>query len=142
MGAILGKGWFSGRFGLGGIEGTYGDRIAFLCEIVVETASGECIIIATDESWKSHQSPITQSGIYDGEHYDANLEIDNWSKSSCDDENWSKVKKAQLNIGPMSVRLNPPILKHEVFKPVEVINTPKGETVLDFGQKHGRLGGI
>lgn len=134
IGAILGPGWFSGRFGLGNIRGTYGTRMAFLCELVITMEDGHRIVIATDESWKSHPGPILTSGIYDGEHYDANLEIPDWSKASCDETSWSGVRPIELKIGPMAERLNPPIIKHESFKPVEIIHTPKGEIVLDFGQ--------
>ncbi|MCM8711526.1 glycoside hydrolase family 78 protein [Clostridium sp. SYSU_GA19001] len=134
IGAMLGKGWFSGRFGLAGLENTYGDRMALICELVITKEDGSQVVIATDDTWKSYRSPVLSSGIYDGEHYDANLEISNWSKETCDDNSWSGVKPIKLKIGPMSERLSPPIVKHEVFKPVEVIHTPKGETVLDFGQ--------
>lgn len=134
IGAILGKGWFSGRFGLGGFEDTYGDRMALLCDLVITTEDGSQVVIATDESWKSHKSPVSESGIYDGEYYNANFEIADWSKESCDDSNWTGVKPINLKLGKMEERLSPPIVKHESFKPVEVIYTPKGETVLDFGQ--------
>ncbi|MCR3759535.1 glycoside hydrolase family 78 protein [Clostridium felsineum] len=134
IGAMLGKGWFSGRFGLGGQENTYGDRMALLCELVITKEDGSKIIIATDESWKAHAGPVSESSIYDGEHYDANKEIENWSQGNFIDTNWASVKPVELKLGDMTERLNPPIIKHEVFKPKEVIHTSKGETVIDFGQ--------
>jgi len=134
IGAMLGKGWFSGSFGLGSLEDTYGNRMALLCELVIKKEDGNQVMVATDESWKSHKGPVSSSGIYDGEYYDANFEITNWSKETCEDHNWSGVKLMELKIGAMAERLSPPIVKHESFKPVEVIRTPKGETVLDFGQ--------
>jgi alpha-L-rhamnosidase len=134
IGAMLGKGWFSGRFGLGCLEDTYGNRMALMCELVITNEDGSQFVIVTDESWKSHLGPVSASGIYDGEHYDANKEITNWSKETCEDQNWAAVKPIELKIGAMSERMSPPIIKHEFFKPVEVIHTSKGETVLDFGQ--------
>jgi alpha-L-rhamnosidase len=134
IGAMLGKGWFSGRFGLGSLPDTYGDRMALLCELVITKEDGSQVVIATDESWKSHKGPVSGSGIYDGEYYDANFEITGWSKETCDDHGWAGVKPIELKLGAMAERLSPPIVKHEALKPVEVIRTPKGETVLDFGQ--------
>ncbi len=134
IGGMLGKGWFSGRFGLGGVEATYGNRMALLCELVITMEDGSQVTIATDESWKSYPGPVKESGIYDGEHYDANLEISDWSKESCNDNSWVAVKPIELKIGPIAERLSPPIVKNESFKPVEVIQTKKDEIVLDFGQ--------
>lgn len=133
IGAILGKGWFSGRFGLKGLENTYGDKMALLCELVITKEDGSQVIIASDNTWKSISGPISQSGIYDGEHIDSNNEIEDWSKETCDDSNWVGVKEVNLNIGPMTERLSPPIVKHESFKPKKIV-TPNGEIVLDFGQ--------
>ena len=33
----------------------------------------------TDDSWTGHDGPVTFSEIYDGETYDARLEIDGWN---------------------------------------------------------------
>jgi len=133
IGAMLGKGWFSGRFGLGGLENTYGDRMALLCELVITKEDGSKVVIGTDESWKSYGGPVSKSGIYDGEHYNANNEIADWSKETCVDDSWESAKQVQLKLGDMEERLSPPIIKHESFKPKKII-TSKGEIVLDFGQ--------
>jgi alpha-L-rhamnosidase len=34
----------------------------------------------------------------------------------------------------LNASVNEPIKKHETFKPVKVLTSPKGETILDFGQ--------
>ncbi len=144
IGAMLGKGWFSGRFGLGDTENDYGDRMAFLCELVITKRDGTTVVIGTDESWESHGGPVTESSIYNGEHYDARLEVPDWCEAAAADtaENgrrsvtgsWTGVEPIALQIGPMSERLSPPIEKQESFPVAEVIRTPKGETVLGFGQ--------
>ena len=149
LGVMLGKGWFSGRFGLGNTKNGYGDRMAVLCELVITKKDGSTIVIGTDESWESHAGPVTESSIYDGEHYDARLEVPNWCEAdgvrvqNGDEQNgtsknhtalWEGVEPISLHIGPMSERLSPPIEKQQSFPVAEVIQTPKGETVLDFGQ--------
>ena len=134
IGFMLGRGWYSGRFGLVGRENIYGSQLAAICELQILFEDGSQQVISTDEDWKSTRGPVQSSGIYDGEDYDANFEIDGWSQAGLDDQSWSPVSLAQLPIGPLCERLSPPVIKHESFQPVAVIQTPKGETVLDFGQ--------
>ena len=74
------------------------------------------------------------SGIYDGEIYDANQEIPRWAEADCDYPDWQPAKLFGKRFLGLSDRLSPPVLVHERLKPVEVIHTPAGETVLDFGQ--------
>ncbi len=54
-------------------------------------------------------------------------------------EEWVQAVLAALSIQDLSGRLSPryslPLTAHEEIKPVQVIHTPAGETVLDFGQE-------
>ena len=134
IGLMLGKGWYSGRFGLQGQEAVYGSEFAAICELHVRLTDGSEVIISSDEGWQSANGPILTSGIYDGEHYDANHEIANWSRADQDASTWSPVALARPAVGPLCARLSPPVIKHEAFMPAEVIQTSRGETVLDFGQ--------
>ncbi len=45
-----------------------------LCQIEVELDDGSRVTIASDESWKTADSPIVYNTIYSGEIYDARLE--------------------------------------------------------------------
>ena len=47
----------------------WGDRIAAFAEL---RADGK-VLLATDESWKSGPLPVTKSGIYYGEDFDARI---------------------------------------------------------------------
>ncbi|MDO4337366.1 MAG: family 78 glycoside hydrolase catalytic domain [Eubacteriales bacterium] len=119
----LGEGWFKSRLGFdGGIPNLYGDRLYAIAELYVD---GE-LCAATGEGWMSRISPVAFSGIYDGEIYDARLED---TVAGC-----PAVCAAPEKCGPLTDRYNLPIVKKEAFRPVEVITSPKGETILDFGQ--------
>lgn len=37
--------------------------------------------IISDSTWKSNYGPILSAELYNGEEYDANLEIEGWSTS-------------------------------------------------------------
>lgn len=135
VGALLGNGWYKGRFGfLGKMEGQYGDRFAFLCELVLTFADGSTQVIGSDESWKASPSPILESNIYDGEHQDANLYLDGWSSASTNDDDWAGVRCIEIDSRLLEARRSIPVRINEFLKPVQVIRTPKDEIVLDMGQ--------
>jgi len=121
---VLGDGWYKGNFGLIKRFENYGDRLAAIAEIHIWYEDGSETIIGTDESWRARLSRVVESGIYSGEVYDASLDTgDSFG-----------VKEIDLGYDRLCPRLSPPITVHERIKPIEVIHTPAGETVLDMGQ--------
>lgn len=135
IGAMLGNGWYKGRFGfLGKVDGNYGDSFAFLCELAICYSDGSFEIIGTDESWEATPSYIIESNIYDGEVQNANKQLGAWSIHTNTEYRWSKVRYIDLNYGLLEPRRSIPVRIMEYIKPIKVINTPKGETVLDMGQ--------
>lgn len=121
---VLGDGWYKGIYGMRVKSENYGSRLAALAEIHVWYADGTKEVFGTDESWKSRKSRIVESGIYSGEVYDASLDVSETFGTELID----------LGYDRLSPRLSPAITIHERLKPVEVIHTPAGETVLDLGQ--------
>jgi alpha-L-rhamnosidase len=135
LGAMLGNGWYKGRFGFEGMQDSlYGDRFALLCELVIRCADGSTLVIGSDPTWKAAQGPVTKSSIYDGEWYDANREVPGWSSPGLDDGAWSPVRPIDVGFELLEARRGLPVVIKEQLKPVEVIHTPAGETVLDMGQ--------
>jgi alpha-L-rhamnosidase len=105
-----------------------------LSQIEVEYQDGRREIVSTDSTWKASTGPILKSDIYDGELYDARLEIDDWSRPGLDDGSWAGVKVAdhdkELLVAPAGV----PVRALEEIKPIKIVKTPQGETVVDMGQ--------
>lgn len=135
VGAMLGNGWYKGRFGFEvKSEGYYGDSFAFLCELVIKFTDGSTEIICSDEKWKAAPSYILESSIYDGEFQDANKYLESWSCASVADNNWMGVRLIKIESSLLEARRSIPVRIKEELKPVRVINTPKGEVVLDMGQ--------
>ncbi|MBM7570571.1 alpha-L-rhamnosidase [Aquibacillus albus] len=135
IGIMLGNGWYKGRFGFdGGYHELYGDTFAAIVELVVTLADGTTKVIGSDRDWKSAASPIAFSGIYDGEVYDANKERTNWSTANFDDSDWTGVHETTVDTEEFQARLSLPVKIKEERKPIEIIHTPAGETVLDLGQ--------
>lgn len=122
----LGNGIYKGRFGLdrNNEMNLYGDKFLLLCEIAISFEDGSNVLIKTDETWKAKKSKILESGIYDGEVYDATF----------NDTNIHNVTKTDTGYGNLKARLSLPVKIKEQIKPQKIITTPAGETVLDMGQ--------
>lgn len=135
-GVLLGNGWAKGKFGTFGPANTpYIHDFALLCEIHVSYEDGTSDVIITDDSWVCHPSAVLEDSIYDGEVYDANLEVADWSSAGLDESDWQAVRIYEpKGLGPVVDRMSPAVIVKETLKPIEVIHTPAGETVLDMGQ--------
>lgn len=135
VGAILGSGWYKGRFGFeGGTENIYGDSFGLICEIVLTYADGTAEVVGSGPSWVCAPSAIQFSGIYDGEVFDARMEKAGWAEPGCEGEDWRPVRVEDLGSSRLTERLSPRIVVKHELKPVEVITSPAGETILDMGQ--------
>jgi alpha-L-rhamnosidase len=134
LGVVLGSGWYRGYIGFSGQENYYGDEISFLMELVLEYADGTKERILSDDSWRCNYGPILSADIYNGEIYDARMEMAGWNKEGFNQTNWKTVQIKDYGYESLVATYNEPIRKQETFKPIEMITTPKGEKVLDFGQ--------
>ena len=136
IGFMLGDGWFKGRFGFdGGYENLYGDQFRLIAECLVTYEDGTEETIASDDTWEVAEGPLVSSSIYDGEVYDANLEIDAWNKysESESDDCWESMQLSDTDTEKLQARLSVPVKIVDAFVP-ELILTPAGEQVLDFKQ--------
>ena len=130
---LLGKGWYMGTFGLEGKDRIYGSRMAMIAEIHLEYGDGSREVIKTDGSWRYKGSCIAESGIYYGEDLDCLLweGRDNPLKAV---QVLEEGKEGLLQKDRLIDRRSLPVLIKETIPVKEVIVTPAGETVLDFGQ--------
>lgn len=131
LGIMLGNGWYKGRFGfIDKMDRLYGDTQAVICELEITLKNDKKVVISSDESFQCQKSPVLSSSIYDGEIFDANLTL---QKAA-----WIPAVFAGESIQEWTGRLVPrfslPLTFHEEIKPIRIIHTPAGETVLDFGQ--------
>jgi alpha-L-rhamnosidase len=133
LGAILGDGWYRGKVYITGNRNVYGERLGLLALLIVETAEGAQVLVGTDAGWRATTGPILKSDMKDGEIYDARLELPGWSGTGYDDGAWKGVRVAPHSKANLVASMGVPVRRKETFKPT-LIRTPKGETVLDFGQ--------
>ncbi len=134
FGAILGDGWYRGFFGWQGKRNLYGDKLSFIAQILINYSDGTQDTIGSDDTWKSATGPILKSDLYNGEIYDARLEMESWNHSEFNDKDWRGVKVADQSKEILVSSESNPVRITEEIKPVKKLITPKGELVFDLGQ--------
>jgi alpha-L-rhamnosidase len=120
--------------GFGGIRNIYGDRIGLIAKLVITSKSGETQIIDTDEEWKCSTGAVTTSEIYDGEICDLRKHQNGWESSGFKDGEWAHVEALPLPQADLVSPDGPPIRRIQEVSAVDLITTPSGKKVLDFGQ--------
>jgi alpha-L-rhamnosidase len=131
-GAILGDGWFRGH--LDKWKNLYGKDLSLLAQLEVTFTDGTKTIIGTDNSWKTSDGAIRSSSFYNGEVYNSRLAKEGWSTGAYKDDKWQAVTIIDSTKNNLIAPVIPGVKKREVFRPLKTFITPKGDTVIDFGQ--------
>ncbi len=120
----LGKGWrFLSRPHEAAALLGYQDT-AIIAALKLSYADGSEETIVTDDSWSVERSPVVYNNIYNGEHFDATLPP-------------QQAQQAQIvahDTDILTAQQGESITEHERLPAQELIRTPAGETVIDFGQ--------
>ena len=126
---LLGKGWYRSRL-VGWMtapaqENLRANPAGLLAEFEIIYVDGTRECITTDENWHVSESQVRFSEIYDGEIYDAQYKA-------------SEVFPVEIFDGPTDTLIaqeGTEIHELERLAVKQLIITPSGETVLDFGQE-------
>lgn len=134
-GLILGNMWWSSGLGWsGGVRYSQGPVRGF-CQIELEYADGSMEQIATDGSWMAHTSPILENTLYNGEKYDARLEIEGWSKPGLDLKHWMQATVFHEEDSLiLSAQKGPPIRIAKEIEPAGIKEVQPGKYVFDMGR--------
>ena len=90
LGVILGDGWYCGFIVTDRQQ--WGERPHLLAQLVIEVAGVENpVIVCSDEMWRTTTGPVLASDNYNGETYDARLELPGWDEPGYDDGAWAAV---------------------------------------------------
>ena len=134
IGVILGDGWYRGHLVWEGKKNLYGDKVALLLQMKVTYENGTEEYILSDDTWKAATGPILKSDIYNGETYDARLELNGWDKTGFNDKVWSGASKKDYGKKNLIASEGPAVRITQTIKPLSKIITPRGELVFDLGQ--------
>jgi len=106
-----------------------------LMQLEIDYVNGEKKTIVSDTSWKINTNgPIIANNEFDGEEYDANLELEGWNKNDYNDKNWRLAQKVDAPAGKLVAQLNPNLATMRVLKPVSINEISKGKYVVDMDQ--------
>ena len=114
----VGEGWFCGPLTWEMKRNVYGNRSAVCADLVFSDRT-----VSTDESFSARESVIRESGIYDGETVDLTA----LSKPFT-------VCEVPFDKRVLIPQISEPVRNIERLPVKEVIHTPAGELVYDFGQ--------
>lgn len=126
LSVLVGDGWFKGRLGDEGGSNFYGDSVALLAQLETTDALGVTTTFVTDTRWRVAPSGIVASSLYDGETFDAGR--------TPRPHDWVPAVEAHPDVGRLEAPVGPPVRRIEILPVAEVMTTPSGRTVLDFGQ--------
>lgn len=128
LGAMLGAGWYKGKMGFLHFRNNYGEQTAFLMQLAIRYQDGREEVFVTDKSWQGFDSPVLFSEIYDGEIYDARMEMDHKPAGL------RSVLEVAFPKSALTAQAGGRVRKMEELPVKEILITPQGDTVLDFGQ--------
>ncbi|WP_299012527.1 glycoside hydrolase family 78 protein [uncultured Polaribacter sp.] len=137
LGATVAEGWFGGRVNLRYVKKTPEHRPHLLGQLEIETEEGTKTFV-TDHTWKVTQNgPIRTSKIYDGEFYDANLELGAWSSNNYNDSKWLKVNSYKIldSIALLPKRFAG-VKDMDVISVKSITEPVKGQPIFNFKQNN------
>jgi alpha-L-rhamnosidase len=139
LGASIAGAWYTEKYGFFVFTNRlYGTQPSFLAQLRVTYADGSVeTLAATGDGWEAAgDGPVVDSGIYPGEHQDLRRTASAWAPA--------RIGAAALpgfeDVPVPEARIAPPVRRIQTLPVAEVIATPSGGRVLDFGQNLvGRL---
>ncbi|WP_448719580.1 family 78 glycoside hydrolase catalytic domain [Microbacterium natoriense] len=139
LSATIAGAWYTEKYGFFTFTNRlYGTQPSFLAQLRVTYSDGSVETLApTGEGWEAAgDGPVVDSGIYPGEHQDLRRTATAWQPA--------RVGAAALpgfeNVPVPEARIAPPVRRTQSMPVAEVIATPSGGRILDFGQNLvGRL---
>ena len=157
---FLGNGWYKGRFGLMPGGSIWGEEYLLAAVLEMKLDDGSTLTVETDETWRASESAIRANSIYDGEIRDDAAGYPAPGEAAMNSEkavsapgtaatgitdSESAVSASGFEVAPaINCRYSektyhlipepcPPIRAKALRKP-ELLITPGGNQILDFGQ--------
>ncbi|MCU1481789.1 MAG: ramA [Subtercola sp.] len=136
LGATVAQGWYGEMFGFdGNFSRGYAGPVAFAAQLRLEYADGSTDLIVTDDSWSATRvSPVVSASIYQGETYDARLADTAFADPEVELPGATPAQLLEADRNGLEPAFSPPVRRIERVAARELVTTPAGKTVVDFGQ--------
>jgi alpha-L-rhamnosidase len=137
IGVWLGDGWWRGKLGFnGGLWNNYGDDVSLLLQLEITRTDGSVHEIDLNDAWRWAPSPITGTGLYEGEAHDARLDLNGWAEPGFPATGWRAPTMLPRTLFPTALvaPTGPPVRVTEELAPIAIEHRPGNRIRLDFGQ--------
>jgi len=136
IGFVVADGWYAEHFGFKGHHARrYPGPTAVIAQAALLRAGAPPVLLGTDETWSvAVGGPTTGASIYRGETYDARLEDTALVDPRVELPGAFPATIVDAALGRLAPATAPGVVRHESIAPVEVITSPSGRTIVDFGQ--------
>ncbi len=131
IGVMLGNGWYHPDRAF---ASTYG-KACLRLQAILTYDDGTSQTVSSDGSWQTHPSAVVYSGIYYGELYDANKEVEGWARPEGSKVDWENVEVVKGPSGQMSAHTSPCDKITETLKPLSLKKTAPKTFEVDFGKE-------
>jgi alpha-L-rhamnosidase len=138
--ATIADGWYCGYLGMDRRRQAclYGTAPAFRAVLVIDAGS-DVIHVGTDISWRRATGPIAYADLLMGQLTDLRNEPEGWKQVGFDDADWATVSARPDDV-EMTLAVDPPVRTLEVRPAHDVLASPDGRFIVDFGANvAGRL---
>lgn len=106
-----------------------------LARLDIEYTDGSRDAVVTDTSWRATaDGPIIANHEYDGEEYDARLEMPGWNANGFDDSSWQRPDIMEAPKGELLPQPCTPMRPMQTLAPKSVTRLKSGKILVDFGQ--------
>ncbi|MCD7969618.1 MAG: glycoside hydrolase family 78 protein [Alistipes sp.] len=132
IGVVLGN----GRFLTMRQEGMFGFGLPrVIARLEIEYADGRKETVTSDNSWRgTAEGPIRENNEFDGEVYDAGMELGNWTSPGYDDSAWVATEVMEAPKGKLVSQLSPSMQVMEEIRPLSVKRVGEDRFIVDMGQ--------
>ena len=106
-------------------------------QLELEFRDGTRQTLSSDETWRvTDAGPIRANNEYDGEEYDARMELPGWAEPGYDASAWQPAAVVQAPLGRLQAQMIEPIRVTEVRKPVAITQPKPAMFLIDMGQAY------
>ena len=123
--ALLADGWFRGRCGALRSSSQWGERTAYVAQLVLDHEDGTTTVAGTGADWEWSTSHVLAADLMDGQSEDRRL---------VGHDSWRPAVLPDLGHDRLTVSPAPPVRVIEELRPVSVTPLRPGVQVVDLGQ--------
>ena len=106
-----------------------------LVQLNIEYADGTGSSVVSDGSWElTTAGPIRANNEYDGEEYDARMEMPGWDRPGFDESKWEAAQVVAGPAGALTAGMAEPLRVVDTLRPVSVKQVQPGVWIFDMGQ--------